>query len=58
MHLPHVLKMNITDNEYIVMFTNELALINESMQYVAQVISVPAILDRIKIIKIKVRIRD
>ena len=53
MHLPHALKMNVTDNEYIVMFTYELALINESMQYVAQVVSVPAILDRIKIIKIK-----
>lgn len=38
--------MNIMANEY--MFTNELALINDSMEYVAQVVSAPAILDRKK----------
>lgn len=42
--------MNIMANEYICLLNknNELALINDSMEYVAQVVSAPAILDRKK----------
>lgn len=42
--------MNIMANEYICLLNknNELALINDSMEHVAQVVSAPAILDRKK----------
>lgn len=42
--------MNIMANEYICLLNknHELALINDSMEYVAQVVSAPAILDRKK----------